>query len=121
MAEVSPANAKVASLLNVVNRVTGLPSEIMFQIEMLPETLSFPSSKTSARLAGGLLNLVHLCVSISRIRKVPESVTGWEEMYMEAQELPLFDWVRPVVPQFLSQEVSDSRQPAFRHSRPRSF
>jgi hypothetical protein len=98
VAEVSPVIPTAASLLNVANRVTGLPSEIMFQVEMLPETLSFPSSKTSARLAGGLLNLVHLCVCISRIRKVPESVTGWEEMYREAEELPWFDWVCPVAP-----------------------
>jgi hypothetical protein len=62
---------------------------------MLPETLALPSSKMSARLAGGLLNLVHLCVCISRIRRVPESGTGWEEMYMEADEQPWFDWVRP--------------------------
>ncbi|KAF9789891.1 hypothetical protein BJ322DRAFT_1044751 [Thelephora terrestris] len=76
-------------------KVVNLPSEIMFQVEMLPETLSFPSSKTSARLVGGSLNLVHLCVCISRIRKVPESVTGWEEMYMEAEELSFFDWTFP--------------------------
>jgi len=69
----------------------------MFQIEMLPETLSLPSSKTSARLVGGLLNLVHLCVCISQIRKVPESATGWEEMYMETEEQSWFDWVRPFV------------------------
>lgn len=97
--------ATVASLLNVTNRVTGLPSEIMFQVEMLPETLSFPTSKMSARVVGGLLNLVHLCVCISRIRKVPESVTGWEEMYMEAEELPWFDWVCLIVPQFSSQKI----------------
>ena len=78
-------------------RAANLPSEIMFQIEMLPETLSLPSSKTSARLVGGLLNLVHLCVCISRIRKVPESATGWEEMYMETEEQSWFDWVRLIV------------------------
>lgn len=105
MAEVSPAIATIAFLLNVANRVTTLPSEIMFQVEMLPETLSFPSSKMSARLGGGLLNLAHLCVCISRIRKVPESATGWEEMYREAEEIPLFDWVRPIVPRSPSQEI----------------
>ena len=84
----------------------------MFQIEMLPETLSLPSSKTSARLAGGLLNLVHLCVCISRIRKVPESATGWEEMYMEADEQSWFDWVRPIVLQFSSLGISDDQRSA---------
>ena len=76
----------------------------MFQIEMLPETLSLPSFKTSARLAGGFLHLVHLCVCVSRIRKVPESATGWEEMYMEAEELPWFDWVCPIVLRLSSRE-----------------
>jgi len=80
---------------------------------MLPETLSLPSSKTSARLTGGFLNLVHLCVCISRIRRVPESVTGWEEMYMEAEEQPWFDWVRLIVLQFLSLGISDNRRSAF--------
>jgi len=76
-------------------KAANLPSEVMFQIEMLPETLSLPSSKTSARLVGGLLNLVHLCVCISRIRKVPESATGWEEMYMETEDQSWFDWTFP--------------------------
>lgn len=120
MAEVSPAIATFASLLKVTNRATGLPSEIMFQVEMLPETLSFPSSKVSARLAGGLLNLVHLSVCISRIRKVPESVTGWEEMYMEAEELPWFDWVCSIAPWFSPLDVSDNDSSSFRHSPPRS-
>jgi len=77
---------------------------------MLPETLSLPSSKMSARLAGGLLNLVHLCVCISRIRKVPESATGWEEMYMEAEEQPWFDWVCPVMLQSPSLDIPDDYQ-----------
>lgn len=76
---------------------------------MLPETLSLPSSKMSARLVGGLLNLVHLCVCISRIRKVPESATGWEEMYMEAEEQPWFDWVCPIVLQLSSLGISDDQ------------
>ena len=108
MAEVSPAVATSASLLNMANRVTSLPSEIMFQVEMLPETLFLPSSKMSARLAGGLLHFVHLCVCISRIRKVPESATGWEEMYMETEELSWFDWVCPTVHRFPLQEISDN-------------
>lgn len=77
-------------------RAASFPSEIMFQVEMLPETLSLPTSKMSARLTGGLLNFVHLCVCISRIRKVPESITGWEEMYMETEEQSWFDWVRSI-------------------------
>lgn len=77
-------------------RVANFPSELMFQVEMLPETLSLPSSKMSARLTGGFLNFVHLCVCISRIRKVPESITGWEEMYMESEEQPWIDWVRSI-------------------------
>lgn len=97
MAEVSPPTATVFLPAEYGHRVANLPHEIMFQVEMLPETLSLPSSKMSARLAGGLLNLIHLCVCISRIRKVPESATGWEEMYMETDEQPFFDWVRSIV------------------------
>ena len=108
-----------ASSLNVAERVTNLPSEVIFQIEMLPETLSLPSSKMSARLAGGLLNLVHLCVCISRIRRVPESVTGWEEMYMEAEEQPWFDWVC-LSASAHNPEVSDDYPVLFRRSLPGS-
>ena len=118
MAKVGSAVATLFALsLNAVNRFTSLPSEIMFQVEMLPETLSLPSSKMSARITGGLLNLVHLCVCISHIRKVPESATGWEEMYMESEDLPWFDWVCPNIPQYPS---SDHNLP-FRHYPLRSF
>lgn len=86
---------------------------------MLPETLSLPSSKMSARLTGGLLNLVHLCVCISRIRKVPESATGWEEMYMESEEQPWFDWVCYCITILIPGDLTINDLP-FRRSPPKS-
>lgn len=109
MAEVSSVTPHIHFPSECAHRVANLPSEVMFQVEMLPQTLSLPSSKMSARLTGGLLNLVHLCVCISRIRKVPESVTGWEEMYMESEDQPWFDWVCPIFLRFSSLGISNNQ------------
>jgi hypothetical protein len=39
------------------------------------------------------MHLFHLCVCVSRIRKVPDSDLGWEDMYREGEGEPWFDWV----------------------------
>jgi hypothetical protein len=41
------------------------------------------------------MHLLHLSVRVSRIRKVPDSDLGWEDMYREGEGEPWFDWVRP--------------------------
>ena len=42
------------------------------------------------------MHLFHLSVCVSRIRKVPDSDLGWEDMYREGEGEPWFDWVRPL-------------------------
>lgn len=38
------------------------------------------------------MHLFHLCVRVSRIRKVPDSDLGWEDMYREGEGDFWFDW-----------------------------
>lgn len=39
------------------------------------------------------MHLLHLCVRVSQIRKVPDSDLGWEDMYREGEGSSWMDWV----------------------------
>lgn len=75
-------------------RITSIPSQIAFQLSLFPDNIPRPQPKTSAKLIGGLLHFTHFCVRVSRIRAVPDSDLGWEDMYREGEGDPWFDWVR---------------------------
>jgi hypothetical protein len=46
------------------------------------------------------MHLLHLWARVSRIRKVPDSDLGWEDMYREGEGEAWFDWVRPPLSTF---------------------
>ena len=83
----------LAHIFTLRARITSIPSQIAFQISLFPDNIPRPQPKTSARLIGGLLHFTHFCVRVSRIRAVPDSDLGWEDMYREGEGDPWFDWV----------------------------
>jgi Protein of unknown function (DUF2418) len=84
-----------------------MPSEIAFQIGMFPDNLPLPSHKSSARLIGGIMHLLHFCIRISQIQRIPDSDLGWEDMFHEGDSGSWFDWVRLIVFSFLFPQDDD--------------
>jgi hypothetical protein len=64
---------------------------------MFPDNIPLPSNKSSARLIGGAMHFLHLCIRIHQIQKVPDSDLGWEDMYREGESDSWFNWVRSFV------------------------
>ncbi|TFK54871.1 hypothetical protein OE88DRAFT_1710647 [Heliocybe sulcata] len=93
--EAGVASRRIVRKKSLVERVTSIPSTIAFHISLFPHNVPLPEPQTSAVLVGGLLHFIHLCVRISRIRKVPDSDLGWEDMYREGEDEPWFDWTIP--------------------------
>ncbi|KAG5642955.1 hypothetical protein DXG03_001836 [Asterophora parasitica] len=87
---------RVVRKKGIFERITSIPSAIAFEIALFPHNVPLPSPRTSGRLLGGTLHLLHLCVRISQIRKVPDSDLGWEDMYREGEGTSWFDWTTPV-------------------------
>ncbi|KXN89252.1 hypothetical protein AN958_06006 [Leucoagaricus sp. SymC.cos] len=76
--------------------IASIPSAIAFEIAIFPNNVPLPSAKTSARLLGGAMHFLHLCIRISQIRKVPDAELGWEDMYHEGEGTSWFDWTLPL-------------------------
>ncbi|KAF8350701.1 hypothetical protein F5887DRAFT_1209707 [Amanita rubescens] len=79
----------------LIERITSIPSSIAFQIALFPHNVPLPSPKTSARIIGAVLHLLHFCIRFSQSRRVPESDLGWEDMYQEENK-SWFDWTFPL-------------------------
>ena len=75
-----------------MSSITSIPSSIAFQIALFPHNVPLPSSKTSARIIGAILHLLHFYIRFNQSRRVPESDLGWEDMYQEENK-SWFDWV----------------------------
>ncbi|TFY51636.1 hypothetical protein EVJ58_g10459 [Rhodofomes roseus] len=86
---------RVVRKKSLVEKITSIPSWIAFEISLFPDNVPRPKPKTSAQLIGGLFHFVHFCVRVSRIREVPDSDLGWEDMYREGEGDPWFDWTVP--------------------------
>ncbi|KAG6909705.1 hypothetical protein DXG01_015907 [Tephrocybe rancida] len=80
----------------IVERISAIPSRIAFEIALFPDNVPRPAPETSGRLVGGAFHFLHLCVCISRSRRVPDSDLGWEDMYHEGEGSSWFDWTTPV-------------------------
>ncbi|PCH37950.1 hypothetical protein WOLCODRAFT_135950 [Wolfiporia cocos MD-104 SS10] len=78
-----------------LERIKALPSEIAFELSLFPDNIPRPAPDTSAWILGGFAHFVHLCVRIARIRQIPDSDLGWEDMYREGEDEPWFDWTVP--------------------------
>ncbi|KAI1794569.1 hypothetical protein LXA43DRAFT_112121 [Ganoderma leucocontextum] len=80
---------------SLYRRITDIPSRISFEISQFPNNVPLPSPQNSARVIGGALHFLHLCVRVSQIRRIPDSDLGWEDMYHENESEAWFDWTTP--------------------------
>ena len=78
----------------ILGRITNIPSQITFEISQFPNNVPLPSPVNSARVIGGTMHFLHLCVRVAQIRRIPDSDLGWEDMYRENEGVSWFDWVR---------------------------
>jgi len=79
----------------LIERVTDIPSRVMFEISLFPHNLPLPAPKTSAWLIGTLLHTLHFFVRVSQIRATAASDVGWEDLYWERSQQSWFDWTVP--------------------------
>ena len=79
-----------------IHRIRDIPSRIAFEFTQFPNNVPLPSHQTSARILGGLLHFLHLCVRVSQGRAVPDSELGWEDMYAEDTGASWFSWTVPL-------------------------
>lgn len=99
-------------------RIMSIPSTIAFEIALFPNNVPLPTPKNSARLLGGVMHFLHLCIRISQIRKVPASDIGWEDMYHEGEGNSWFDWTVPMTLLLISASVFNT---AYLFSRTRIY
>ncbi|OJA08142.1 hypothetical protein AZE42_04158 [Rhizopogon vesiculosus] len=93
---VRPAPKKVVKKKSVVERITSLPSEIMFEISLFPHNLPMPPPRTSGWLIGSAMHLLHLVLRVSQVRATADSDIGWEDLYWERSQQSWFDWTIPM-------------------------
>ncbi|TRM55351.1 hypothetical protein BD626DRAFT_418403 [Schizophyllum amplum] len=82
-----------------------IPQRIAFEWTQFPNNVPLPSHETSARLIGGTLHFLHLCVRVSQGRAVPDSERGWEDMYNEDNGNSWFNWTVPLTLLLLATSV----------------
>ncbi|RDX56543.1 hypothetical protein OH76DRAFT_1451649 [Lentinus brumalis] len=96
---------RVVRQKSLYERITSIPSQISFEISQFPHNVPLPSPQNSARVIGGTLHFLHLCVRISQIRRVPDSDLGWEDMYREGEGESWFDWTVPMTFMLVSASI----------------
>ncbi|KAF7338290.1 hypothetical protein MVEN_02054400 [Mycena venus] len=92
----TPLRKGVVRKKGIFERVTALPSQIVFHIHMFPSNVPLPKPQTSAWIIGGTLHFIHFCVRVTQIRQVPDSDLGWEDLYHEGEGHSWFDWTVPM-------------------------
>ncbi|KZV69514.1 hypothetical protein PENSPDRAFT_580821 [Peniophora sp. CONT] len=83
---------RVVRKKGLIERIQNLPSRIAFEISIFPANVPFPETKTAANILGGGLHFLHFCVRVAQVRDVPDTNTGWEDMYREDKGSSYFDW-----------------------------
>ncbi|KAI0320094.1 hypothetical protein OF83DRAFT_1259018 [Amylostereum chailletii] len=83
---------RVVRKKGMYEKLTAIPSRIAFEISIFPQNVPLPAPKTSAWLLGGSLHLLHFLVRLSQVRSIPDSNTGWEDMYHEDNNASWLDW-----------------------------
>ncbi|KDQ60817.1 hypothetical protein JAAARDRAFT_204621 [Jaapia argillacea MUCL 33604] len=94
--EVGATPRRIVRKKGFFEKVASIPSTIAFEIALFPDNVPRPKPATSAWLIGGSMHFLHLCIRVSQIRKVPDSDTGWEDMYREGEGQSWFDWTVPM-------------------------
>ncbi|KAA1471164.1 hypothetical protein DENSPDRAFT_96624 [Dentipellis sp. KUC8613] len=92
----TPAKKRVVRKKSFFEKITSIPSRIAFEMSIFPHNLPLPESKTSAYIIGGLMHLINFYVRVTQVSGVPESDTGWEDMYREDNNVSWFDWTVPM-------------------------
>ncbi|KAH8117574.1 hypothetical protein DFH11DRAFT_1504795 [Phellopilus nigrolimitatus] len=77
-------------------RITAIPSRIMFELSMFPHNIPLPESKKSAWILGGLMHTINFFIRISQNRKVVEEELPWADLYSESRGTSWFDWTTPL-------------------------
>ncbi|OCH85309.1 hypothetical protein OBBRIDRAFT_798308 [Obba rivulosa] len=96
---------RVVRKRTLAEKITSLPSQIAFELALFPHNVPLPAPRTAAWLLGGAAHVLHLCVRVAQIRKVPDSDLGWEDMYREGQDESWFDWTVPMTALLLGASV----------------
>jgi Protein of unknown function (DUF2418) len=76
-----------------------LPAAIAFEIALFPKNVPLPSPKTSARILGGIIHFLHLCINASH-----ESDNSWDSL-SRGQSDTWFDWVGSLYVVFMSTDL----------------
>ncbi|KAG2134443.1 uncharacterized protein EDB93DRAFT_1254558 [Suillus bovinus] len=91
-----PLPKKVVKKKGIFEKITALPSQIMFEISLFPHNVPMPAPKTTGWLIGSSMHLLHLCLRVSQIRATADSDIGWEDLYWERSQQSWFDWTVPM-------------------------
>lgn len=83
----------------VFERIRNLPAAIAFEIALFPKNIPLPSPKTSARITGGVIHFLHLCINASH-----ESDNSWDSL-SRSQSDTWFDWTTPITILLMSLSV----------------
>lgn len=74
-------------MLIKIYSIRDLPAAITFEIALFPNNVPLPSPKVSARILGGTIHFLHLCINASH-----ESDNSWDSL-SRGQNDTWFDWV----------------------------
>ena len=76
--------------------IRNFPATIAFEIALFPQNVPLPSPKTSARILGGVIHFLHLCINASH-----ESDNSWDSLSRNQSDT-WFDWVCSLYVLFVS-------------------
>ncbi|KAF9482766.1 hypothetical protein BDN70DRAFT_800922 [Pholiota conissans] len=75
---------------NLFERIKNFPSAIAFEIALFPHNVPLPTPKTSARILGGIIHLLHFLILANR-----DSEEGWDRI-SGVRRTAWFDWTTPI-------------------------
>ncbi|KDR81620.1 hypothetical protein GALMADRAFT_239679 [Galerina marginata CBS 339.88] len=74
----------------ILERISNLPSAIAFEIALFPHNVPLPTPKTSARILGGAIHVIHFFILAFR-----DNEDGWDSISGSKQN-SWFDWTTPI-------------------------
>ncbi|KAF8201827.1 hypothetical protein BJ912DRAFT_946558 [Pholiota molesta] len=86
----APPRKAIVRKKSLFERVKNLPSTIAFEIALFPHNVPLPTPKTSARILGGAIHVLHFLILANR-----DSEEGWDRI-SGVRRTSWFDWTTPI-------------------------
>ncbi|KAF8902131.1 hypothetical protein CPB84DRAFT_1776689 [Gymnopilus junonius] len=80
----------------IIERIRNIPSNIAFELSLFPQNIPLPTPKTSARILGGAVHVVHFFILATH-----DNEDGWDSI-SGTKRSSWFDWSTPITLLFIA-------------------